>query len=154
MPGHPPIPASSMLPLPCQVQDSSATAQHPFLRKPSLPHALTMIPVPNHPAPQPVPSRPLDAAGQSRLQPSLQDAFDRGQAELSGINAADEHCSMAESGQVLQAYTLQKIASCARHLLSNFELAEDPTSTAATEYRVSPQLSSVVCSKLAVMISL
>ena len=127
-----------MLPLPCQVQDSTATAQHPFLRKPSLPHALTMIPVPNHPAPQPAPTPPLDAAGQSRLPPSLQDAFELEQAELPGINANGEHCSIAEAGQPVQAYTLQEIASSAQHLLNNFEVAEDATTTAATEYRVSP----------------
>ena len=143
MPGHSPVlswksPASSMLPLPCQVQDSTATAQHPFLRKPSLPHALTMIPVPHHPAPQPAPTLLLDGAGQSRLQPSLQDAFELVQAELPGISAVDEYHSMAEAGQTVQAYTLQEVASSARHLLKNFEVAEDATSTAAPEYRVSP----------------
>ena len=142
MPGHPPIPASSMLPLPFQVQDSTATAQHPFLRKPSLPHALTMIPVPNHSAPQPAPTPPLDAAGQSGLQPSLQDASELVQPELPGINAVDDHRSMAGVKQTVQAYTLHEIASSARHLLKNCEVAEDATSTAATEYRVSPQLSS------------
>ncbi len=134
MPGHPPIPASSMLPSPFQVQDSSATAQHPFLHKRSLPHALTMIPVPNHPAPQPAPTCPVNAAGQSRLQPSTQDVFELEQAELPEITAVDEHRSMAEAGQPVQAYTLQEIASSAQHLLKEFE---DATITAATEYRVS-----------------
>ncbi|KAA6419786.1 MAG: hypothetical protein FRX49_10319 [Trebouxia sp. A1-2] len=129
-----------MLPLPCHVQDSSATAQHPFLRKPSLPLALTMIPVPNHPAPQPAPTCPPDAAGQTRLQPNLQDAFELVQAELPGINAVDEHRSMAGVGQAVQAYTLQEIASSARHLLKNLEVAGDATSTSAIEYRTSSAL--------------
>jgi hypothetical protein len=154
MPGHPPVPASSMLPLPFQVQDSPATAQHPFLRKPSLPHALKMIPVPNHPAPQPAPTHTVTGAGQTRLQPSLQGAFELEQAELPGINAVVEHRSMAEVGQPVQAYTLQEIASKARHLLKHFELAEDALSTAATVYRVSPNRALVVCSKPAVMTSL
>ncbi|KAL0017893.1 hypothetical protein WJX77_002793 [Trebouxia sp. C0004] len=131
---------ASMLPSPCQVQASSATAQHPFLRKPLLPHALTMIPVPNHLPPQPAPTPPLHAAGQSRLQPSLQDTSELAQAELPGMNAVDEHRSMAEVGHSVQTYTLREIASSARHLLKTFAVAEDATSTAATEYRTSSAL--------------